>query len=493
MASYKIMVFTWNTESICLSETMDQNVAAYNRSSANEYMEGFTTWKYKCEIPDFFYKLKQFINDHNPDLIVIGFQEDRYPGSYFHSHLLPSEMPKLGYGLVKRTKLMGVGVTSYNGLFRGDLFVRGIRVSIYAKAHLVSIIERSEHEMRGQIGNYGQSEYICYPNITRGKGATVSYVILPGFARLAFVCCHLPINAESLINERLTNNRMMRQTEINHTNYCFNNIVENLILAYPAPTYVIYFGDFNYRLADPRPASEVATDLISFKNKPEYLREMYQKYDELREQMRRLNIYEFFEGVDNQGPNFLPTCKMSKQRNNSSSIIPKSHFNSVNISDAELIRENPKTNHLSVSNNFLLDFGSSSFNNIDSSSSLTLTELDSTLPSGASHFKSTSYTRQKQESMSHFNSVISSVPSHFRMNGDSVNEVLESETYELEAQWKLGREDHRVPSWCDRILYQIYNNGPNSLKCTYYERFDYGSTMAKSDHAAVIGIFQLQN
>lgn len=380
--SYKIMVFSWNTESVKLSETMDLDIAEYNRTSYSTYFPGLTTWKYDCDIPDFFPKFSNFIRDNSPDLIVIGFQEDRYPGSYFHSHLLPEEMPKIGYNLLKRTKLMGVGVTSYKGLLQGDLFERGIRVSIYVKKHLLSMIEREEAEMRAVISNDGQCEYLCSSFITRGKGATVSYVCLPGFGRLAFICCHLPFNARSLITERIYKNKMLRQNELNQSNLCFNSIIENLVLFKdPTPTHVIFFGDFNYRVSDPRPASEVAREFLDRSHDIEFIRDMYLNYDELKEQMRRQNIYHFSEGINNQGPTFIPTCKMSKNR-------------------------------------------------------------------------------------------------------------LQDVSDDLE-YWKTGREDQRVPSWCDRVLFNKFGEDGHNMICTYYDRFDVGNVMLKSDHAGVISIFEL--
>lgn len=383
--AYKIMVFSWNTESVGLCETMDSTIAEYHRTSYSTYIPGLTTWKYPTDIPDFYPRFAKFIMDNNPDLIVIGFQEDRYPGSYFHSHFLPNEMPKINYGLLKRTKLMGVGVTSYKGAIRGDPFERGIRVSIYAKIPLIPIIEKEEMEMRTAIGNDGQDEYVCSSSLIRGKGATCSYIMLPGFGRLAFICCHLPFNPHSLITERCYKNRMLRQTEVNQSNICFNSIVEHLVLFRDTvPTYVIYFGDFNYRLADPRGASEVADEFNKRRHDIQFIRDMYCTYDELKEQMRRQNIYEFYEGMNNQGPTFLPTCKMVKGR----------------------------------------------------------------------------VTGQSR-------------------NDNGIN------------YWKTGRYDQRVPSWCDRILYQKFNEDGHKMICTHYSRFDVGTVMSKSDHAGVLSLFEL--
>jgi hypothetical protein len=374
---HKIMVFTWNTESVNLSETLDKDKADSNRHSF------FTSWRYSCHLPDFFPQFSNKITSNNPDIVVIGFQEDRYPGSYFHSHLLPEEMPKIGYGLVKRTKLMGFGKTSYDGLWNGDLYQRGIRISIYAKFNLVSIIEKEELNMRQSMGNNGQLEYSA--NILRSKGAVASYIMLPGFGHLAFVCCHLPFNARSLITERVHKNRMLRQNELNESNIVFNNIIEKLVFDQDQiPTHVIYFGDFNYRLADMRPASEVASEFLEKKDDIDHISKMYAVYDELHEQSVKQNIYEFSEGVNNQGPTFMPTCKMVKGRDTEE----------YNLTDG--------------------------------------TEC-----------------------------------------------------------WKIGREDQRIPSWCDRILYKKIGDDGHTLKCVDYDRFDIGSTMSKSDHAGVIGIFEL--
>jgi hypothetical protein len=373
--SYKIMVFSWNTQSVGLCETMNPNVAAYNRESYSSYIPGLTTWQYSTNIPDFFDKWKRLVQIKDPDLVVIGFQEDRFPGSYFHSHLLPEQMPEIGYGLVKRTKLMGIGVTSYKGLLSADPFERGIRVSIYAKKELVSKIEEEESEMRAIIGNDGQSEYVCSSSLTRSKGATASYIMIPGFGRLAFICCHLPFDARSLIDERIDENGMLRQNKLNESNICFNNIIENLVLyKKPNPTHVIYFGDFNYRLADYRPADEIASEFL--KEDKSFIHRMYNDYDELKDQMSRKNIYEFSEGEIN----FLPTCKMSKKG-----------------------------------------------------------------------------TRDK-----------------YGRRG-----------------WNTGKYKQRVPSYCDRILYQKFGEDGRELRCDYYDRFDFGNVMSKSDHAAVVGVFTL--
>jgi len=53
--------------------------------------------------------------------------------------------------------------------------------------------------------------------------------------------------------------------------------------------------------------------------------------------------------------------------------------------------------------------------------------------------------------------------------------------------YNLGKYDARVPSYCDRILYQSYGNVPEMV-CLLYDRLDYG-IMNKSDHAGVYAVF----
>ena len=381
---YKIIVFSWNTESVCLGETLDVK-DYYNKSNYKI--------NYNCELPDFYYELEKIIKNNDIDIVVIGFQEDRFPGSYFHSHLLPSELSKLGYKLLKRNKLMGVGITTYKGILNGDTFVRGLRLSVYIKKTIVRTqsVENTQSVKNISVIENPNDRYICSSLLTRSKGGIIislNISLLNNInIKIGFICAHLPFNSKSIIDERIYMNKMLRQNELNHTNTCFNKIIENLVLNCEfisdnslSHDFLIYFGDFNYRLSDHRPANIVANELLLNRNDDMYFSNIYNNNDELKEQINRKNIYDFDEGIDNKGPLFLPTCKMLKNR-----------------------------------------------------------------------FKNNSF-------------------------------------------WKLGKNNHRIPSWCDRILYKKYTNNYNSnynLKCIYYDRFDVGNTMSKSDHCGVISIFKI--
>lgn len=283
-SAYTIRVLSWNTQSIRLASE-----------------ETPVT-------PKMFSLMKEYFDS---DVVVIGFQEDRKPGSYFHSHVLPLEMPKLGYELVKRTRLMGGGITSYKSAIEGDFFVRGIRLSIYAKAALAHKIFVEEKELRTSLANDGQDEVICESYIWRNKGATISYLCLPHVGRIAIVCCHLPFKASSITEAKLEHEPMLRQTELNLCNKHFNHVIESAVLKrHPKPTHLLMFGDLNYRVA--YASAKEAAELLA-NDESDAIPLLYQN-DELQQQMNRGNIYKLSEGVDDSGPTFKPTCKLDSSR-----------------------------------------------------------------------------------------------------------------------------------------------------------------------------------
>jgi hypothetical protein len=71
--------------------------------------------------------------------------------------------------------------------------------------------------------------------------------------------------------------------------------------------------------------------------------------------------------------------------------------------------------------------------------------------------------------------------------------------------YRLGKEDQRTPSWCDRILFKQFDifdsdteeqnascmsKDKGELSCILYDRWDYGA-MNHSDHASVVGVYRI--
>jgi len=270
-----ILGYSWNTKSIRLS----------NLSSL--FSEGVKI--------DFFDPIKEKIIDKSPDLFVFCTQEDTSPSSHFHSHFLIQEMDKLDYILVKRAKYMGIGKTTYDGVKECNIKFRGLRTSIYCKKILSEHITEDalNKDINFRVGNNGQKFYNS--DILCSKGAIISYISFFGFRVIAIINCHLPHNSKSLINLKNTNNYILRQNVLNYSNIEFNNII-NYALSEKITKNVLLFGDLNYRIMDHE------HDIDDF--------EQCYKYDELKTQMNKENIFYMKEGVDNQGPRFHPTSKM---------------------------------------------------------------------------------------------------------------------------------------------------------------------------------------
>lgn len=313
----KIFTFIWNTESIRLGESLDRDLLDQHRESY------FGDFHFVCEIPDFFPPLIKQIVDSDTDLCVIAFQEDSKPGSYFHSHFLTQEMPKYGYTLIKRNKLMGVGKTTYDALFSFDFKLRGLRLSIYAKKDLAQEILAEEESLTADLGSI-EKEYVCTSVITRNKGGISTYIRIPRIGIIAFINVHLPFSSQSLIDSTIKSDPMIRQNQVQIQNISFNEIYRRLVLDLPVkPDYVLYMGDFNYRihgkqLIQDGKITQITAYEISqiFERRPTLpvYQQFYKNYDELYQQMSNKYIYPFEEGINNQGPMFFPTGKLIKDR-----------------------------------------------------------------------------------------------------------------------------------------------------------------------------------
>lgn len=395
----RIMCFSWNTESVRLCETLDPEVkTAHRRGNIfGQYTPG--GWL-ECEHPDFFRYMKTEIDVRQPDVVFVGFQEDAYPGSYFHSHFLPEEMGKIGYTLLKRTTLKGVGKTSADALMQGKILTRGLRSSVYVKTGFNDRLVMSETYLKQTLPDDGQLTHLCglIGSVARNKGATVSYMGIPGTDNvIALINSHLPFDADSVKVSMAKFNAMIRQNALFNSDICFNNIFEELVLKQREKgmniSHVIFMGDLNYRLWTGNiPATVVGQMIIGDPHSKELYERLYREYDELRQQKEKRNIYYMEEGINDEGPRFAPTCKMRIERNMACDLDP----------------------------------------------------YRQSLPDKPSDC------------------------------------------------WTLGKQDQRVPSWCDRVLYsKLDANSDLNLMCRAYERFDIGDTMKKSDHAGVMAVFDL--
>jgi len=359
----RICAWTWNTQSVRLAETTNPEVYESHRAKTSE------GWFFSAEFPDFWPNLATQIQSEHPTICVFGFQEDAYPGSYFHSHFLPEAMNKLGYQLFKRVKNLGAGKTSYQKITSQGPCLRGLRTSVYILDDQIN-----NFLLRYQPVHYNDS-------FSHNKGAVAIYLTLPSTHgiedTLAIVNLHLPMNSQSLFEAVRTRDPHVRQDEVFIQDRFLNAAYRTCVLQAEAqPKFALVLGDFNYRFTPyvNWSARQTAEQILI-----NPARRIYP--DEFQESRRKENIYSFEEGVNNQGPQFAPTCKMSKSR-----------------------------------------------------------KAGSTDPSS----------------------------------------------------YVFGKQDQRVPSYCDRILYNnLSSDSQKQIFCEKYDRWDFG-IMSKSDHAGVTGIFTIR-
>jgi hypothetical protein len=302
MAAETVSIFalTFNTQSIRLCESLDEQVVSKHRNAT------FTTWHYNCYVPKFWQDVANKIIQEKPTLVTISFQEDIKPGSYFHSHFLPEQMTQLGYKLFDRDILMGVGKTTFNGIKTGDPFVRGLRSSVYIRNDAFDHFDKP-------------SEPQHYVNsVFKNKGAIGIYVKLPNGQILAIINAHLPFNSKSLLETVENKDYIMRQNAIVEQNLFFNQVIRKLVLDYKMPVHhVLFMGDLNYRISpvvnwSAKQTGEHLLDLRS--NNPLQFFDFVNAHDEYRRQSNANVLYYLKEGVNDMGPLFEPTCKMKKTR-----------------------------------------------------------------------------------------------------------------------------------------------------------------------------------
>lgn len=481
-SSYKIFVFSWNTASVRLCETLSpendsDDPSVLRLRDCNGGKDAWNiNWRFASALPDFFPDLAALITDFDPDIVVIGFQEDARPGSHFHSHFLPTEMPNIGYHFVKRTKMIGLGVTTYKGALEGDIKARGLRLSIYAKPVLAKLLIEGDTI----LDNEAQKEYICGPtdrgpvawigqvssNIIRAKGATAIYLLIPGYGKIAIICTHLPFDASSLSAVHATGNIMLRQNALNSTNTCFNNIVESLVLGAGA-SHVIYFGDFNYRTsldADPSvraPESSVRSEISVGCHRvcpppSEPITISRRSHDGEDKYCNRVVLEGAGSWTELKCSPSLASERLSRTAELCQKFLDQA-------SNPEKMREL-----------YLLH-----------------DELHQQMAKKNIYY----FLEGKQDEGPTFPPTCKMVKGRMSIESFRPEAALlsraSSRVNDPTACWNIG-SGQRLPSWCDRILYRKFGGvDDKELECLSYGRFDRGETMKLSDHAGVYALLSL--
>lgn len=227
----------------------------------------------------FIEKLKETINH---DILIFGLQEDA-----IRTPIIFTELKKefTDYEVVQETELSGWGVTTYKSMKNNlEYRPRGLRLIVFKKGEL---------KITSNVSSY------VFPTlknkITWGKGVVIINLDIENYGKLTIANLHLPYNSESLKKEEKREKALKWQTK------CFE-MAESIINGF-SPDYTIVMGDLNFRvtgLDSVEVCKKIKNNDFCFK---------------INDELSKTGILDRFnEGVNNEGPNFPPTCKLFQMR-----------------------------------------------------------------------------------------------------------------------------------------------------------------------------------
>lgn len=327
---FTIMCFSWNASGLKLCETTSQDRADASRRG----FKGFITMKQQCLAPDFFEEIRAIIRVRRPSLLVMTTEDESSNGTYFHSSLLTTSMPEIGYSLLKRNKLNDIGELSsiqQMRVFTGPPSGSSLRVSIYALNELMPGLRMEEKLMSKFFSNDGQERSTCRQG-DRISGAIASYVWHETFGKFVFISTHLPAGADSLNVGKNIDYASYRSAAKSANNLCLLSLINKFVVSLSAeskPDHIFLLGDLNYDIVIPNRTNaeivlELANNVTALKMKD------IQKYDELKKALEDVPLTGFKEGVSAEGPLFMPTWRLARGR--SDECVPSQNTTRINAS-----------------------------------------------------------------------------------------------------------------------------------------------------------------
>ena len=326
---FSIMCFSWNASGLRLCETMSQSKADESRKG----FRAFISMKQPCISPDFFEGIRDIIREKQPGLVVMVTEDEDKSDTYFHSDLLPTAMPEIGYGLLKRDKLQGVGEVASKvpqiKVPTGKPSGSALRISIYAKNDYLSGFKSEEKVIKKFFGNDGQVESTCRAG-DRISGAIASYVWHETYGKFVFIAVNLPSGSDSLKVGKGLDYATYRSAIKSANNICLISLLNKFVGSVPTeskPDHIFLLGDMNYDIVVPNKTnmevvSELAANISASKIKE------LQTSDELKGALGEA-LSGFKEGVSGEGPLFMPTWRLA--RNRPDNCVPAADSTKIDI------------------------------------------------------------------------------------------------------------------------------------------------------------------
>lgn len=327
---FSIMIFSWNASGLKFCETLSQSEADQKRNGVLK----FIGIRKPCIVPNFFENIRNEITTRNPGLVIMVTEEEDIKGSYFHSDVLQSSLPEIGYSLLKFDELDNVGETAsgvhLNNVQTGDPSGSALRISIYGRNDTIDQVQMDEKRLNKFFGNNGQGELTCIQNEKR-SGAIVSYIWHKVYGKFAFIATHLPSGKNSINVGRHLDYDTFRAVNKATNTLCLISILNEFVDSLPKeykPDHVFLLGDLNYDIVvQGRSNVEIAVSIAN--NITSNNLKAYQQYDELKQNITSIPLNGFKEGIGNQGPIFLPTWRLI--RNRSDNCAPGSNVNKLSV------------------------------------------------------------------------------------------------------------------------------------------------------------------
>lgn len=354
-----VMCFSWNASGLKLCETASQDKA----DKARKGFMAFVSRKKPCLAPDFFEEIRNAIRSKSPGLVVMTTQDEDVTDTYFHAEFLPHSMGEIGYTLLKRDKLDGIGEAASRGYVdtvpTGTPSGSALRMSVYGRNNLLPELKVGEKKIANFFSqNDGQIEY-SRPDTGRVSGAICSYVWHDAFGKFAFIAAHLPSGAEALkVGQGMPFDKY-RAASVASNTLCLLEVGHKFVEDLPAdskPDHIFLMGDLNYDIVDPGKTNRQTIDGVTADLSLPKLKELRKK-DELFQNKDKHPIDGFKEGPNDDGPMFLPTWRLQRKRDASCSgdksvpsacfVTPNADLGGIGWHDRILYQE-MGTSHYSI-------------------------------------------------------------------------------------------------------------------------------------------------
>jgi hypothetical protein len=313
---FKIMCFSWNTAGLKICETANQRVAKEERSG----FLGMVGIKKQCIPADFFSEIRKKVDEVNPKVVIITTLDEDDSKTYFHSDYLKKSMEDLQYSLLKRDKIDNVGepgsknpYTDLKDVNLDNPIKTAMRVSIFVINSIINQVEMDEAQIPPFYkNNKGQKEMITKQG-GRAIGTIASYIKYNDKTFL-FIITHIPAGQKILKVDNAIKYEKYRDITVAGNKLAFHDIFDKLIDPIDEkykPNTIFILGDLNYDIKDTNPLEVIKKLSVDAPNYKDY----YDK-DELKNEisMSGSALYGFEEGLNNEGPKFLPTWDLKRNR-----------------------------------------------------------------------------------------------------------------------------------------------------------------------------------